>query len=106
MNPGHGSAFEPRILVAMPSLQDGYFDRSVILLCEYNSEGAMGFVINSPSNTTVDDLSFSAGFRKNWNRWSMDASATYGENEFGFFISNSANTSIGPPSPTAACSSS
>ncbi|MBI4081757.1 MAG: YqgE/AlgH family protein [Candidatus Lambdaproteobacteria bacterium] len=46
----------PKILVAMPSLKDGYFDRSVILLCEHNEGGAMGFVINSPSNTTVDDL--------------------------------------------------
>ena len=40
----------------MPNLKDGYFDRSVILLCEYNREGAMGFVINSPSTTTVNDL--------------------------------------------------
>lgn len=56
MKPLHGSGFEAHILVAMPSLQDGYFDRSVILLCEYNAEGAMGFVINSPSTTTVDDL--------------------------------------------------
>ena len=46
----------PQILVAMPSLKDGYFDKSVILLCEYNASGAMGFVINSPSTTSVDDL--------------------------------------------------
>lgn len=46
----------PQILVAMPSLKDGYFDKSVILLCEYNESGAMGFVINSPSTTSVDDL--------------------------------------------------
>lgn len=40
----------------MPSLKDGYFDKSVILLCDYNEDGAMGFVINSPSSTTVEDL--------------------------------------------------
>lgn len=40
----------------MPSLKDGYFDQSVILLCDYTEEGAMGFVVNSPSSTTVDDL--------------------------------------------------
>jgi putative transcriptional regulator len=50
------AAKKPQILVAMPSLKDGYFDRSVILLCEYNETGAMGFVINSPSTTSVDDL--------------------------------------------------
>jgi putative transcriptional regulator len=47
---------KPQILVAMPALKDGYFDKSVILLCEYNESGAMGFVINSPSTTSVDDL--------------------------------------------------
>ena len=47
---------KPQILVAMPSLKDGYFDKSVVLLCEYNETGAMGFVINSPSTTSVDDL--------------------------------------------------
>jgi putative transcriptional regulator len=56
MKPLSPAAFKPHILVAMPSLQDGYFDRSVILLCEYSENGAMGFVINSPSATTVDDL--------------------------------------------------
>ena len=49
-------SFSPKILVAMPSLKDGYFDKSVILLCEYNESGALGFVINSPSTTSVDDL--------------------------------------------------
>lgn len=58
----HG-AYQPRILVAMPSLQDGYFDRSTILLCEYNEHGAMGFVINSPSATTVDELLGELGLR-------------------------------------------
>jgi len=47
---------KPQILVAMPSLKDGYFDKSVVLLCEYQESGAMGFVINSPSTTSVDDL--------------------------------------------------
>jgi len=51
-----GGECKPQILVAMPSLKDGYFDKSVVLLCEYNAQGAMGFVINSPSTTSVDDL--------------------------------------------------
>jgi iron complex outermembrane receptor protein len=54
-------------------------------------------------NTQVDDRSFSAGFRMNFsNYWAMDVSAVYGMNDFNFFISNSANTSIGPPSETSA----
>ena len=52
---------KPQILVAMPSLKDGYFDKSVILLCEYHESGAMGFVINSPSTTSVDELLLELG---------------------------------------------
>ncbi|NIP72550.1 MAG: YqgE/AlgH family protein, partial [Gammaproteobacteria bacterium] len=49
----------------MPSLRDGYFDHSVILLCDYTTDGAMGFVINSPSSTTVDDLLAELGLQCN-----------------------------------------
>ncbi|MBN2890337.1 MAG: YqgE/AlgH family protein [Bacteroidales bacterium] len=35
-----------RILISEPFLDDTMFKRSVILLTEYNSEGAMGFVLN------------------------------------------------------------
>ncbi|MCZ6533317.1 MAG: YqgE/AlgH family protein [SAR324 cluster bacterium] len=55
--------FKPQILVAMPSLQDGYFDKSVIYLCDYNASGAMGFVVNSPSSTTVDELLSELGMK-------------------------------------------
>ncbi len=53
-------------------------------------------------NTGVDDLSVGAGFRKNFSNWAMDASVTHGTNEFNFFISNSANTSLWERSPTSA----
>jgi len=32
----------PGILVAMPTLKDTYFNKSVILLCRYDEEGAFG----------------------------------------------------------------
>lgn len=35
-------------LIAMPSLQDPLFKRSVIYICEHNDDGAMGLVINKP----------------------------------------------------------
>lgn len=57
--------FKPKILVAMPALKDGYFDKSVVLLCEYSDAGAMGFVINSPSSTTVSDLLLELGLEAN-----------------------------------------
>ncbi|MCT8342306.1 MULTISPECIES: YqgE/AlgH family protein [Photorhabdus] len=35
-------------LIAMPSLSDPYFKRSVVYICEHNENGAMGLVINKP----------------------------------------------------------
>lgn len=35
-------------LIAMPSLQDPIFRRSVVYICEYNDDGAMRIIINKP----------------------------------------------------------
>ncbi|MCE5393015.1 MAG: YqgE/AlgH family protein [Acidithiobacillus sp.] len=40
------SSLKNHLLIAMPNLHDGMFDRSVILICEHNAEGAMGVVVN------------------------------------------------------------
>ena len=39
----------PVLLVSMPQLTDPNFARTVVLLCEYGPEGALGLVINRPS---------------------------------------------------------
>ena len=41
-----------QLLIAAPSLFD-YFRRTVILVIEHTEEGAMGVVLNRPSDTTV-----------------------------------------------------
>jgi putative transcriptional regulator len=38
-----------QVLVAMPTMQDERFSRSVIYLCAHSSEGAMGIVVNQPA---------------------------------------------------------
>jgi putative transcriptional regulator len=43
-----------QLLVAMPSMQDPRFARSVICLCAHSGDGAMGIVLNKP----LDRLSF------------------------------------------------
>jgi putative transcriptional regulator len=43
-------SFAPVMLLAMPQLRDPNFARSVILLCEHGTEGAMGFVVNRPTD--------------------------------------------------------
>ncbi|MCC7051563.1 MAG: YqgE/AlgH family protein [Bacteroidia bacterium] len=43
------------ILLADPFLKDEYFSRSVILLADYNDEGAFGFIINRPIDFKIKD---------------------------------------------------
>lgn len=40
---------EGQILIAMPSMSDPRFARSVIFVCAHSSQGAMGLVINKPA---------------------------------------------------------
>jgi putative transcriptional regulator len=43
-------------LIAMPSMQDPMFGGSVIYLCEHNERGALGVIINKPSEMTIATL--------------------------------------------------
>lgn len=46
-----------QLLLSDPSLRDGTFDRSVILIAEHESEkGAMGFILNHPTGKVVGDF--------------------------------------------------
>lgn len=40
---------EGQLLLAMPGMSDPRFDRSVIYICSHGEEGAMGLIINSPT---------------------------------------------------------
>jgi putative transcriptional regulator len=43
-------------LIAMPSLQDEIFSRSVVYVCEHNARGALGLVINKPCDLDMKRL--------------------------------------------------
>ncbi|MCB0771475.1 MAG: YqgE/AlgH family protein [Flavobacteriales bacterium] len=45
-----------RLLVSEPYLPDPYFRRTVVLLCEHNTEGTFGFVLNRHMDIAVNDL--------------------------------------------------
>lgn len=51
LNPSVG-----KLLISEPFLADPNFKRSVVLLTEYGEEGAVGFILNQPSNLVVKDL--------------------------------------------------
>lgn len=43
-------------LIAMPGLQDETFAKSVVYMCEHSTGGALGLVINKPSDINVKGL--------------------------------------------------
>jgi putative transcriptional regulator len=45
----------PTLLLAMPQLRDPNFARSVVLLCEHGPDGALGFVVNRPTDVRAAD---------------------------------------------------
>lgn len=49
-------SLEHSFLVAMPSLDNGFFEKTVIYIVEDNEHGTMGLVVNSPNRLTVKDL--------------------------------------------------
>jgi putative transcriptional regulator len=48
-------SFAPSLLLAMPQLRDKNFARSVVLLCEHGEQGAVGFVVNRPTDVRAAD---------------------------------------------------
>ncbi|MDP3743691.1 MAG: YqgE/AlgH family protein, partial [Methylotenera sp.] len=43
-------------LIAMPNLTDPYFAMSVTFICTHNQDGAMGIVINRPTDISYEML--------------------------------------------------
>jgi putative transcriptional regulator len=43
-------------LIAMPNMVDPYFARSLTYICEHNEQGALGVVVNRPTEMTVGAL--------------------------------------------------
>lgn len=54
----------PSLLIATPSLEDGFFAHSVVLLLEHNEEGTGGIVLNRPAPLDLDTLLQAAGLGK------------------------------------------
>jgi putative transcriptional regulator len=50
------STLQNHFLVAMPTLTDSFFYRSVVYLCEHDQNGAMGLIINRPTKVMLEEL--------------------------------------------------
>ena len=50
------SPLSNQLLVALPSLHDPHFARSVALVCQHDGDGAMGVVVNRASEYTLGEV--------------------------------------------------
>ena len=48
--------FQPSFLLSMPQMQDPNFARTVVLLCDFNPDGAFGLVLNRPTEMAARDM--------------------------------------------------
>jgi putative transcriptional regulator len=53
---GAAGYFNNQFLVAMPGLLDSNFNHTVTLLCEHNEQGALGLIINRPTDLKLADM--------------------------------------------------
>ncbi len=50
-------SLEGQLLIATPDLLAPMFSQSVVLMIDHDEEGAIGVILNKPTNTTMTDLS-------------------------------------------------
>ena len=50
------ASLKNQLLIAMPALQDPNFARTVTYICEHGEHGAMGIVLNRPTNLRLGDI--------------------------------------------------
>ena len=72
-----------QILISMPHMNDPFFSRSVVYICEHGNSGAMGMIINKnlyTSNFPDPDILIRTGGRKrlsNFLLWQLAYSELY-----------------------------
>lgn len=52
----HLTSLEHHFLIAMPNLNDSWFDKTLIYVVEDNEHGTMGLVVNIPHNLNLEQL--------------------------------------------------
>ncbi len=45
-----------QFLIAMPTMSDSYFARTLVFICEHNENGALGIIVNRPIDLSIADL--------------------------------------------------
>jgi putative transcriptional regulator len=53
---GSAANFTRHFLIAMPTMADPHFSHTLTYVCEHNADGALGIVINRPTDMTLSAL--------------------------------------------------
>ena len=83
--PAKRGYLDGQMLIAMPSMGDERFARSLIYVCAHSTEGAMGIVVNQPAA----HISFAAGGVKVLKGGPVDTQRGFVLHSSDFFIENS-----------------
>lgn len=65
------SSLKNQFLIAMPGLEDPNFSRTVTYVCDHDERGAMGIVVNRPSELHLSDVLEHMGI-ENHDPWAAD----------------------------------
>jgi len=50
------TSLQHHFLIAMPTLSDSFFHQAVVYICEHDSQGAMGLIVNKPTQVLLPEL--------------------------------------------------
>jgi len=57
--------YKGKLLISSPEISDGIFDKSIILICEHNANGTMGFILNKPLiDVSLESIWANIGYEK------------------------------------------
>ena len=57
--------YKGKLLISSPEISDGVFDKSIILICEHDANGTMGFILNKPFiNVSLETIWTNIGYEK------------------------------------------
>ncbi len=57
--------YKGKLLISSPEISDGIFDKSIILICEHDANGTMGFILNKPLiNVSLETIWTNIGYEK------------------------------------------
>ena len=57
--------YKGKLLISSPEISDGIFDKSIILICEHDANGTMGFILNKPLiNVSLEAIWTNIGYEK------------------------------------------